>query len=108
MSCIDYRSLTFVSAAEARQPDSVSLRASGHAAEVASAGRPRRGRVPDRSGRQRAPGGTDGGRHEGVAQDPEEDGREVGSSSFDRTSIFTHFFLLHLAQTPKDGVTVYP
>jgi len=65
-------------AAEAGQPDAVSLRASGHAAEVAPAGGPRRGRLPDRSGGQRPAGRPDGGRHEGLAQDLEEDGGEVG------------------------------
>ncbi|KAG7217938.1 hypothetical protein INR49_020760 [Caranx melampygus] len=38
-----------------------------------------RGRLPDRSGGQRAAGGTDRGRHEGLAQDPEEDGEKVGA-----------------------------
>ncbi len=65
---------------EARQSHSVSLRASRHTAEVASAGRPRRGRLPDRSGRQRPAGRSDRSRHEGVAEDVEEDGREVGHS----------------------------
>lgn len=45
---------------------------------MASAGGPRRGRLPDRSGGQRSAGRPDGGRHEGLAQNPEEDGREVG------------------------------
>ena len=52
-------SLSAVIVAEAGQPHSVSLRASGHAAEVASAGGPRRGRLPDRSGRQRPAGRPD-------------------------------------------------
>lgn len=67
-----------VVAAEAGKPHSVSLRASGHAAEVASAGGSRRGRLPDRSGGQRPAGWPDRGRHEGLAQDLKEDGREVG------------------------------
>lgn len=46
--------------AEAGQSHSVSLRASGHPAEVASAGGPRRGRLPDRSGRQWPAGRPDG------------------------------------------------
>lgn len=70
--------LSTVVVAEARQPHSVSLWAPGHAAEVASAGGPRRGRLPDRGGGQRPAGRPDRGRHEGLAQDPEEDGREVG------------------------------
>lgn len=45
---------------------------------MASAGGPRRGRLPDRSGGQRPAGRPDRGRHEGLAQDSEEDGREVG------------------------------
>ena len=77
-SCYRHVFLSAVVIAEAGQPHSVSLRTSGHAAEVAPAGGSRRGRLPDRSGRQRPAGRPDRSRHEGLAQDLKEDGREVG------------------------------
>lgn len=45
---------------------------------MASAGGPRRGRLPDRRGGQRPAGRPERVRHEGLAANPEEDGGEVG------------------------------
>ena len=70
-----HTSLTSVlSLVEAGEPNAVQVRASGHAAEVASAGGSWGGRLSDWGGGQRPDGGTHRGGHEGLAEDSAKDG----------------------------------